>query len=385
MKPIILSEEKLNELAQDASNRLLGKQLVEDGIIQGEDLKSFANHEQVNKFLLFQVYQAWNMQISKLKHPYFDFSNPDVQESLNVLRNRLSQHIRIDEKDFEPMLKRSIFNNLKLLLDPGSTFESFFFANRDEAPLEVFEKYTPFFSDLDFVVNTILKYHQKHGIAQIEKETFMQKMEKVFRLYDQKSETDFDTYRSGIIQKLTGKTLTDIIVEAEREARIRKQEEEAMAREKEAEQKKKEEKERKKLEQERKQREEEDRKRQEEERLQRIRMEEEIARKKEEEALKHNFFDTLAAPEASYFDIEEEVSSVLSEKKTPAATVLPVQEIPEIVEPPVQEPTSVEPPVAEPIEETPVAEAPVAPVSVEPEIPPVVEEIEEPIVISGRA
>ena len=378
MKPIILSEEKLNELAQDASKRLLGKQFFDKGIIQGEDLKAFAKHEQINKFLLFQVYQAWNMQISKLKHPYFDFSNSEVQESLNVLRNRLSQNIRIAEKDFEPMLKRAIFNNLKLLLDPASTFESFFFANREEAPLEVFEKYTPFFSDLDFVVNTILRYHQKHGLEKVEKNTFMQKMEKVFHLYDQKSETDFDTYRSGIIQKLTGKTLTDIIVEAEREARLRKQEAAAREREREESIRKREEEDRKKRQMELLQKEEAERKRLEEERLQRIRMEEEVARKKEEEALKHNFFDTLTASDTNFFDIEEEITF----PKTSEPKVAPVvQEVippkpPPVIEPPrFEEPAPIipSPPVEiiPPRVEVPPKKVEVPPVPVEPELPPV--------------
>ena len=85
MKAIHLPEEKLNELAQKVSEKLLASHSFTDGKIRGEELQSFTEHEQVNKFLLFQVFQVWNMQISKLKHPYFDFDQPEIQESLNSL------------------------------------------------------------------------------------------------------------------------------------------------------------------------------------------------------------------------------------------------------------------------------------------------------------
>jgi hypothetical protein len=118
MKVITLSEEKLNELAQEAGERMMEGRYFNQGIIRGEELKTFATNGQVNKFLLFQVYQVWNMQLSKLKHPYFDFDQPEIQESLNVLRNQLSRNIAIKSQDFGVMLKRAIYNNLKLLTQP---------------------------------------------------------------------------------------------------------------------------------------------------------------------------------------------------------------------------------------------------------------------------
>jgi len=62
MKPIILPEEKLDELANKVCARILQGHYFTNGVIRGEELKDFADHQQVNKFLLFQIYQTWNLQ-----------------------------------------------------------------------------------------------------------------------------------------------------------------------------------------------------------------------------------------------------------------------------------------------------------------------------------
>jgi len=69
MKSIVLPEEKLDELAQKVSAALLSGHYFNNDVIKGDEIKNFAEHQQINKFLLFQIYQVWNIQISKLKHP----------------------------------------------------------------------------------------------------------------------------------------------------------------------------------------------------------------------------------------------------------------------------------------------------------------------------
>lgn len=210
MKAVQLPEEKLNELAREVSESLLASHDFRDGTIRGEDLSAFTQHEQINKFLLFQVYQVWNMQLSKLKHPFFDFDQEEVQEALHDLRNLLSRHISIKKEDFQPLLQRAVYNNLKLLLDPHDAFSSFFFVNGNQTSVELFGRYVPFFSDLDFVVNSILKYCQKNDFSTVGKDTFFEKMDRVFTLYSQKSGQHIDQYRDNILQKLSGKSLSDI-------------------------------------------------------------------------------------------------------------------------------------------------------------------------------
>jgi hypothetical protein len=322
MKAIQLPEEKLNELAQEVSEQLMTRHDFSEGLIRGEALKSFTEHEQINKFLLFQVFQVWNMQISKLKHPFFDFSQPEVQESLQQLRNLLSQHIRIKRDDFQPMLQRAVYNNLILLLDPNEAFSSFFFINSDQTSLDLYEKYAPFFSDMDFVVNSILKYCRKNQFDAVERDLFFDKMERVFVLYSQKSGQNIDDYRSAIIEKLTGKSLLDLdeIAEAEKrkaeearleaEAAARRAEEARLQAEKEAEEA-------------RLKAEEEARLKAEEEAR---KLAEEAARLEREAALKKaSLFDTLSVGSTDVFDIDIdlETEGTTTEAETEEETPVP--------------------------------------------------------------
>ena len=220
MKPIILPEEKLDELANKVCARILSGHYFTNGVIRGEELKDFADHQQVNKFLLFQIYQTWNLQLSKLKHAYFDFSHPEVEQGLTNLRNLLSRHIQISESDFQPLLKRAIYNNIKLLLNPENSFESFFFVDNDSIGLETFSQYGPFFSDMDFIVNSILRYHQKHRLEEVEKGMFFLKMEKVIELYNQKSGISFEEYRKQSLNKLLQEDIDDILREIQEENHV---------------------------------------------------------------------------------------------------------------------------------------------------------------------
>lgn len=415
MKVITLSEEKLNELAQEASERMMKGRYLNQGTIRGEELKSFSEHNQINKFLLFQVYQVWNMQLSKLKHPYFDFDNSEIQDILNTLRNQLSRNISISTEDFGTMLQRAVYNNLKLLTAPKEAFSSFFFVNTDKTSIELFERYTPFFADLDFIVNSILHFHKKNGLDSVEKETFFAKMDRVIELYDSKSAESFDAYCASRIQQLTGKTTDELLrisevdaartaaetqekaeaekrvaaaVEAEEAAQKAaelKKEEVAAARVKaEQERLKQEEEARKKAEAEAKRATEEARKsaealREKEQELKRLEAERLRA---EEEKKKLSFFDTISGA-GNYFDIDDEDSAPVEKEAEVEEVVLnhveaapvvesaPIAPVEEVVEEVVEEEALIEPEI---IEEPPVAEVIATPTEIL-ETPEVVEAV----------
>jgi hypothetical protein len=378
MRKFNLPEAKLNELAQSVSEKLLSNHFFDQNVILGEELKSFSDHNQINKFLIFQVYQVWDIQVSKLKHPYFDFESDDVQETLQILKNNLSRHIRITKEDFLPVLKRAVYNNLKLLVDPQQTFENFFFIQSDKLPLDVYKRYTQFFSDLGFVVNSIMKYYEKNQIETVEKDVFFLKMTKVVEIYNKKSEKGFDVYREELFQELTGTSITDIEAEiiAQQEAlEAQRRAEEEARKQAEEEARRKEEEEKRKAEEEARRREEE-RIRAEEERK---KAEEEARRlaeeeRKKEEAKKQSFFDSLSSDDDGFdLDLDLDEDSILETEKT-AETV----EQPAEITAPSPEPVTEEVPEEEPAEQTSMVEA-VAEEIVEEE--PVIEEtvVEEPV------
>ncbi len=297
MRNIQLSERKISQLATTISDRLFDSHYFHQGVIGGEALKNFCEFEQVNKFLLFQLYQVWQLQITRFKHPYFDFSNPEIEESLTQLQNLLSKNIAISQEDFRPLLKKAVYNNLKLLLDPKAALVHFFFQHKDKISTDLFERYLPFFSDFGFAIVSILRYFQKNNMDQVEKDIFTLKLDKLISLYNAKSDQDIDTYRSLRIYKLTNQHVDDLLKEDQQE-----QSQLELQQEQEAEAKRKEE--------ERKRREEEAKKREEAAKAEAAKKAEEASRKKRDQS----FFDTLASKEEVLLELEE------SDEEVPVAT-----------------------------------------------------------------
>ncbi len=298
MKQIHLSETKLNQLATEISNRLFESHYFNQDVITGDALNNFCDHEQINKFLLFQVYQVWQLQISRFKHPYFNFEQAEVNQLLAQLQNLLSRNIAIRKEDFKPLLYKAVLNNLRLLTNPREAFQQFFFQNQDKIALEMYEKYSPFFSDFDFLINGIQRYYQKNRIRQVEKDVFLLKFDRAIEVYNQKSEQSADTYRSLRFLKLTDRRLDELVREDEEETALRKAREEEEAEKQRLLELKKEEEAARHAEEE---------KRKQQESLQ--------AEEEEQKRVQKSFFDELPSTGKTFIDLEVDDPAIPSEIK----------------------------------------------------------------------
>lgn len=361
MNTVHLSEETYQKLAHEAANRLFGEHYFAQGAIHGETLKDFCAISQVNKFLLFQVYQVWQTQIGYLRHPFFDLEHPEVEQQLRLLQNLLSRHISIKKDDFKPLLQQAVYNNLKLLFEPEQALKHFFFQERERLPIEVYARYAPFFSDFDFAVLGILHYAEKNGMRQVDKDIFSLKLDKAVELYAQKSGESALAYRAARVRTLTGRDMEEIADADAREQAERETQRlaaEAAARQREA------------LEAEREKAERLEAEKAEAERIkaeQAAREAEKLARQREEEAkneLQSNFFDTLK-PEGNFVELTEDPAEAvvkLEEEKSASAGPGDLPEIP-IEVPPLEIPETAEPePAPEP---APEPETPVVPATPE--------------------
>ena len=121
MKKIILADQKLNQLVDDITAKLLqsAQDRFENGAIDGAGITEFCHHSQVNQFILFRIYQDW--------HPYFDYSANEVKDGLRRFLNLLSGHILVKQADFEPLVRQAVYNSIKLILNAEDAIGRFFF------------------------------------------------------------------------------------------------------------------------------------------------------------------------------------------------------------------------------------------------------------------
>lgn len=209
MKALILPESVFDQVHADTTRWLLTRHGKTEGVYSGEALSQFCSHQQINAFLLFQVFNEWNAQVSRLKNPFFNYQHPEVQDALRQFMNVLSNHISIGADDLRALLEKAVFNNLRLILQPQESLVSFFFQAHQAIPMEVFSQNAVYFKDYGFVIQNILRYHQRNDLRIVQRETFTDLMGKVMALYEQEK-GPLDEYREERFFELTGKPLAPI-------------------------------------------------------------------------------------------------------------------------------------------------------------------------------
>ena len=211
MKPIIIHEREANKLINTQVAKLLQATSFPGGRISGEALLEFAPHKQISKFILFQIYQDWNAHSAKMRHPYFDYENPEAQEALRRYRNALSRHISVPREQFQSMLEKAIYNTLRLITDPLDLLNKFFFMNGDRISIELFKRHAHYFSDFDFVLQSINRYFEKNQIRYVEKDIFFQLFHKVVNIFESREGKNIQNYQEYLLDKAFGVKLNDIL------------------------------------------------------------------------------------------------------------------------------------------------------------------------------
>ncbi len=86
--------------------------------VQGKELLSLSPVEQVNLFVVGGLFRLWKEEVKKLKSPYFDYTHPEVQQSLQQFMNVLSRHIVLDREHLLPLLKKAVSTTLLVIFSP---------------------------------------------------------------------------------------------------------------------------------------------------------------------------------------------------------------------------------------------------------------------------
>lgn len=104
------------------AEKMLERFFKEKKKISGQEILVFSDVQQVNLFVLRELFKTWREELKKLKSPYFDYTHPDVKEALETFMNVLSKNISIDRQHFAPLLKKSVSQTLLLIFNPYDYF-----------------------------------------------------------------------------------------------------------------------------------------------------------------------------------------------------------------------------------------------------------------------
>lgn len=127
-------ENKLNKQALENYARLVSKKLCSDFFnlqklnISGPEILKFSPIQQINYFILKNIFFIWKVEIGQLKKSsYFNYEDIQVQDAIQNLMNVLSNHIFVKREAFESLLASAIEETVYLSLSPYHYFKLYFF------------------------------------------------------------------------------------------------------------------------------------------------------------------------------------------------------------------------------------------------------------------
>jgi hypothetical protein len=95
-------------------------------VIKGEEIVRFTDIEQLNFFILMNLFDRWKEEINRLKSPYFNYEEEEVAIALKTFVNKVSRHIAVRKEFFKPLVQKGIIDTLTYLLNPIEYIEQEF-------------------------------------------------------------------------------------------------------------------------------------------------------------------------------------------------------------------------------------------------------------------
>jgi hypothetical protein len=90
--------------------------------INGQEILALSEINQVNLFVIRELFKAWKEETRKQKSAFFDNEHEEVKEALATYMSALSNHISIDRPHFSPLLKKAVSQTLLAIFDPYDFF-----------------------------------------------------------------------------------------------------------------------------------------------------------------------------------------------------------------------------------------------------------------------
>lgn len=86
--------------------------------ITGKEILTLTNVQQVNLFVIREIFKAWRDETRRQKSVYFDYDDPEVKEALQNYMSVVSNHIVVGQAHLLPLLKKAVSQSLLVIFDP---------------------------------------------------------------------------------------------------------------------------------------------------------------------------------------------------------------------------------------------------------------------------
>jgi hypothetical protein len=113
-----INHQVINSYSKTFAEKLIDGFFKDKSSIKGAEIKEFSEIKQLNYFVLKILFETWKTELDKLKSPYFDFKNKEVQKALNTFMNVLSKNILVSREEFRILLEEATYKTILLIFSP---------------------------------------------------------------------------------------------------------------------------------------------------------------------------------------------------------------------------------------------------------------------------
>lgn len=117
-----ISLEAISRYGDTFAEKILKKFFSDREQITGKEILTLSSVQQVNLFVLRELFKAWRDETKRHKSVYFDNDHPDVKEALANYMSVVSNHILIPQTHFAPLLKKAVSQTLLVIFNPYDFF-----------------------------------------------------------------------------------------------------------------------------------------------------------------------------------------------------------------------------------------------------------------------
>lgn len=117
-----ISLESISRYSEEYTEKVLQAFFSSKDKISGPEILSLSDIQQVNLFVVRELFKTWKEETRKVKSPYFDYESSEVKEVFDMLMERLSNNILVDRQHFTPLFKTAVSQTLLTVFDPYDFF-----------------------------------------------------------------------------------------------------------------------------------------------------------------------------------------------------------------------------------------------------------------------
>ena len=117
-----LDQQRIEQYSEQFTEQVLSSAYANNQRLNGQGILNLTPVRQINLFTIKALFDQWQVEINKLRSPYFDYESEEVQQALDIFINTLSQNISVDRDHLQPLVKTAVSDTLQLIFAPVNYF-----------------------------------------------------------------------------------------------------------------------------------------------------------------------------------------------------------------------------------------------------------------------